>query len=90
MDAKEISKLVRDYFNEIHGQFTVICFRVEAFEAAPNGGWKMECSFLPSMNSTETERINYKIMISNAGEIKNVTSVSKGHSPRPTASRRAT
>ena len=29
MDAKEISKKVRDYFYEIHGQFGVVGFRIE-------------------------------------------------------------
>ena len=29
MDAKEISKKVRDYFYEVHGQFAVIGFRIE-------------------------------------------------------------
>ncbi len=82
MDAKGISKLVRDYFDEVHGQYAVFGFRVEAFESAPKDGWKMECSFLPTLSSSEMQRINYKIMISDTGKIKNVTKVSKESPPR--------
>ena len=81
MDAKEISRSVRDYFSEVHGQYGVLGFRVEVFEPAPKDGWKMECSFLPTIGSTETERINYKIIISSAGEIKNVTKISRESPP---------
>jgi len=82
MDAKDISKLVRNYFNEVHGQYAVFGFRVETAEPLPKDGWKMVCSFLPTANASETQRMDYKIMISGTGEIKNVTRISKGLPPR--------
>ena len=48
MDAKEISKKVRDYFYEIHGQFGVVGFRIENVLYDEKGNiWTIECSFLP-------------------------------------------
>lgn len=76
MDAKEISKKVRDYFYEVHGQFGVIGFRIEnvLFNKRRNI-WTIECSFLPSMMAQERERARYKVIIDNQGNIKNVTKV---------------
>lgn len=74
MDALELSKKVRDYFSEVHGQFAVLFFRVEAVEYGEEE-WLVECSFLPAMTASEKERVYYKVIISVSGEIKNVTKV---------------
>ncbi len=78
MDAKGISKIVRDYFFEVHGQFAVFGFRIEdvSFDKK-NNVWKIECSFLQSVMDTEEKRVYYEVIIDSRGEIKNVTKVTK-------------
>lgn len=71
MDAKEISKRVRVYFEETHGQFAVFLFQIDTVEPTTSG-WQIKCSFLPSIKATEAERVNYKVIISASGEIKKV------------------
>jgi hypothetical protein len=77
MDAKEISKKVRDYFYEVHGQFGVVGFRIEnvLFEEKSNA-WTVECSFLQSMMASEKERAHCRVIIDFQGKIKNVAKVS--------------
>ena len=74
MDAKEISKKVRDYFYEIHGQFGVVGFRIEnvLYDKKENI-WTIECSFLQSMMAPDDERVFYRVIIDPQGNIKNIT-----------------
>lgn len=79
MDAKEISKKVRDYFYEVHGQFAVVGFRIENVLFDKKGNvWTIECSFLQSMMAPETERAHYKVVVDPQGNIKNVTKIQIG------------
>ncbi|MBI5188981.1 MAG: hypothetical protein HZA07_07990 [Nitrospirae bacterium] len=78
MDAKEISKKVRDYFFEVHGQFAVFGFRIEdvSFDKKSNA-WKIESSFLQSVVDTDEKRVYYEVIIDSQGKIKNVTKVTR-------------
>lgn len=76
MDAKEISKKVKDYFFEVHGQYAVFGFRVEnVLFARKEDAWKVECSFLQSMLDTEEKRVYYEAIIDSQGKIKNVAKI---------------
>lgn len=79
MDAKEISKGVKDYFLETHGQLAVYGFRIESvsFNKKTNV-WEVECSFLESIYSTENNRAYYKIDVDSKGEIKQAERTGRG------------
>ncbi|MBI3583876.1 MAG: hypothetical protein HY096_08005 [Nitrospinae bacterium] len=78
MDAKEISKKVRDYFFEVHGQYAVFGFRIEdvSFDKKSNA-WKIESSLLQSVLDTEEKRVYYEVIIDSQGKFKNVKKVAK-------------
>lgn len=74
MDAKEISKKVRDYFYEVHGQYGVFNFRIENVLYDKHGSlWTVECSFLTSMMATEKDRVCYKVIVDSKGHIENIS-----------------
>ena len=82
MDAKEISKKVKDYFFEVHGQYAVFGFRIEnvSFDSKEEG-WKTECSFLQTMLDTEEKRAYYEVTIDSQGKIKKVTKIMHQNKP---------
>lgn len=76
MDAKELSKKVKDYFFEVHGQYAVFGFRIEdvSFDSKEET-WKIECSFLQAMLDTEEKRAHYEVTIDSQGKMKKVTKI---------------
>ncbi|MEW6606324.1 MAG: hypothetical protein AB1414_02560 [bacterium] len=62
VDGRQASELVRDYFDNVHGNFMVCDFRIKKTEFdSKTKHWIVNCSFLPHMSARE--RIEYEVEV---------------------------
>lgn len=76
MDAKEISKKVRSYFEEVHGALAVLLFRIESVSHEKKiNTWIVECSFNPGSFVDIENRVRYKVFLDAQGNISAVNEI---------------
>jgi hypothetical protein len=62
IDGKQASELVRDYFDNVHGNLMVCDFRIIKTEFdIETKHWIINCSFLPHMSARE--RLEYEVEV---------------------------
>ena len=62
IDGREASLRARKYFEEVHGQLSVIAFTIEEVEYNENEGvWRILCSFYPHINAQS--RVRYEVKL---------------------------
>lgn len=56
LDGKEASKIVRSYFDEVHGPFAVVGFQILKTELNKKANrWIIECDFFPGFVSRKAQ-----------------------------------
>lgn len=56
MDAREATRLVKEYFEETNGPFGTVLFQVQSVEPGPEeGSWEVRCSFIPGVHTTSRD-----------------------------------
>lgn len=74
MDAREATRIVRDYFRDANGEYGSIGFQVESVERAIEeeaSCWLVTCSFFRSLMSPE--RNVFLVRVAESGDIEKVT-----------------
>lgn len=62
IDGKQASELVRDFFDNVHGNLMVCDFRIKKTEFdIEKKHWIVSCSFLPHMSARE--RLEYEVEV---------------------------
>ncbi|MHC1611011.1 MAG: hypothetical protein ACXQTW_05375 [Candidatus Methanospirareceae archaeon] len=62
IDGREASLKVREYFEEVHGLFSVLAFSVEeaAYEEDKKA-WEIICNFFPGSSATHSMRYEVEV-----------------------------
>lgn len=56
MDAREATRLVKEYFEEMTGPFGVVLFQVQSVEpGSDEGSWEVRCSFIPGPHAKDRD-----------------------------------